>query len=329
MPGPSPPHPRRFRRQPARSTPEGRHLPVLLSEVLSALRPQLGERVVDCTVGLAGHAKALAAAVGRDGELMGFDLDADNLCRARLELEPLGTPFHLHHGNFAAVAVKLAEHGWQGTDILLADLGMSSMQVDDAERGFSYVRAGPLDMRMDRTRGATAADLLATLPMEELQAAFEEFGDEPAARAIAAAIVRQRALEPIQSTVQLASLIGEAVGQPTQASQGRRLRTGKNQWQTHPAARVFQALRILVNREMANLEHLLRTLPALLRPGGRAAILSFHSGEDRRVKQAFKDGFARGVYQAISTEPIRASFQEKQGNPRSRSAKLRWAVRPG
>ena len=168
---------------------------------------------------------------------------------------------------------------------LLADLGMSSMQVDDAERGFSYVRDGSLDMRMDRSRGRSAAQVLATISKEELADALKNWGNEPAAKHIAAAIIDARVQTPITTTKQLAAIIQAAVQQETW-----QLHPSPGKWNLHPAARTFQALRILVNRELANLEHLLRLLPACLKPSGRAAIISFHSGEDRLVKAAFRTG---------------------------------------
>jgi len=303
-----------------RSTPAGQHVAVLLNEVLARLDPKAGEVVVDATVGWGGHAVELLKRVGPAGRLLGLDLDPDNLLRARQQLEPLGLPFDLHRGNFAGLDRVLAGHGLAGVDALVADLGMSSMQVDDPERGFSYRRDGPLDMRMDPTRGQTAAELLATIPEEDLRRALTELGDEPAARTIAAVIVKARRTRPPQRTGELVELILDATGQGNW-----RLHPSKRKWTTHPAARTFQVLRILVNRELANLEHLLRILPACLNPGGRTAIISFHSGEDRLVKNAFRAGLHAGVYEAISPEPIRAAFYERQSNPRSRSAKLRWA----
>lgn len=323
-----PSHPRRPLRRPRRSTPPGGHLPVLLNEVLDVLKPQPGEAAVDCTLGAAGHARALLERLGPAGLLLGFDLDPANVAQAEARLSETGFPHRAFHGNFAGVAAKVAEAGRDGVDLLLADLGMSSMQVDDPARGFSYVREGPLDMRMDPTRGPTAAALLQSLSEADLAQALAELGDEPAAVAIAQAVVRARgAGRRLATTCDLSALISEAVGAPTSREQRWRPKKGKSQWETHPAARTFQALRILVNRELANLQHLLRTLPTLLRPGGRAAIISFHSGEDRLVKAAFKEGLARGLYSAASPEPLRASFAEKQANPRARSAKLRWAVR--
>lgn len=307
-----------------RSTPHGEHRPVLLAEVLDVLCPQPGHVVVDCTVGWAGHSAELLRRVGPRGRLIGCDFDPDNLPRARERLDAIGYPYTLHHGNFAGLPAYLAADGVTSVDGLVADLGMSSMQVDDAERGFSYVRDGPLDMRMDRSRGRTAAQLLTTISEADLRTALEELGDEPNAAVIARAIVAARQRRLIERTSDLARLIQEAVGQ---AEQPWRLHPTPGKWNLHPAARTFQALRILVNRELANLEQLLRVLPDLLRPGGRAALISFHSGEDRLIKAAFRNGLTTGVYSAVAAEPIRASFEERTTNPRSRSAKLRWAER--
>ncbi len=308
-----------------RSTPHGEHRPVLLDEVVAALDPRPGQVVVDCTVGWAGHAAELLRRVGPSGRLIGLDFDADNLPRARARLEPLGGPFALHHGNFAGLPTVLASEGVSAVDAVLADLGMSSMQVDDAERGFSYVRDGPLDMRMDRSRGRTAAQLLAAISEDELRQALHDLGDEPEAARVARAIVRARQSAPVGRTADLARIIREAT--EGDADRPWRLHPRRGEWHLHPAARTFQALRILVNRELANLEQLLRVLPAVLKPGGRAAVISFHSGEDRLVKAAFRDGVQAGVYARASPDPIRAGFAERTANPRARSAKLRWAER--
>src|SRR3954471_4048519 len=171
-----------------RSTPAGEHRPGLLEEVLATLSPAPGEAVVDCTTGWAGHAVELLRRVGPGGRLLGFDLDPDNLPRARQRLEEIGFPFTLHHGNFAALPAVLADEGLPAVDAVLADLGMSSMQVDDPGRGFSYTRDGPLDMRMDRSRGRPAAQLLATLGEGELARALRELGDEPEAERLAALV---------------------------------------------------------------------------------------------------------------------------------------------
>ncbi|MBO0696846.1 MAG: 16S rRNA (cytosine(1402)-N(4))-methyltransferase RsmH [Zavarzinella sp.] len=314
------------RRRGRRSTPPGGHRPVMLGEVLSALDPKPGEAVVDCTLGSAGHAAELLRRVGPGGRLIAFDLDPANLPPARERLAAIAPSFSLHHGNFAGLPAVIAAEGLDACDCLLADLGMSSMQVDDPDRGFSFARDGPLDMRMDPSRGRTAAELLNTLSFDDLATAFRELGDEPEADRIAEAIVRRRATKPLERTAEFADLVLEAApvainphprkGEPTPRQQ--RIR---------PAARAFQALRILVNRELANLQELLRVLPSCLRPRGRAAIISFHSGEDRLVKAALKDGVRAGYYEQISEEPVRPAPAERFDNPRARSAKLRWARR--
>jgi 16S rRNA (cytosine1402-N4)-methyltransferase len=309
-----------------RSTPAGEHRPVLLDEVLTALAPAEGNVIVDCTTGWAGHSTELLRRVGAYGRLIGLDLDPENLPRARERLTAVGFPFSLHHSNFAALPTILAEEKVEKVDAVLADLGMSSMQVDDAERGFSYVRDGPLDMRMDRTRGRSAADLLKTISEEQLANALRDYGDEPEAERVAALLVEAARQGRLERTVDVSRLLIEA------ANEGKkewRLHPAPGKWNLHPAARTFQALRILVNRESANLEHLLRVLPTVLRPGGRAAIISFHSGEDRLVKAAFRIGIQANVYAEASAEPIRPGYAERTANPRSRSAKLRWARRLG
>ena len=308
-----------------RSTPAGEHRPVLLDEVLVALDPQPGQVIVDCTVGWAGHAVELLRRAGPGGRLVGLDFDPDNLPRARARLEALGCPFSLHHGNFAGLQQVLAAEGINSANAVLADLGMSSMQVDDPGRGFSYAREGPLDMRMDRSRGRTAAQLLAAISEEELCEALRDLGDEPEAERIARAVVRARQSGPIERTTDLVRIIREAT--EGDADRPWRLHPRPGKWNLHPAARTFQVLRILVNRELANLQQLLRVLPAVLAPGGRAAIISFHSGEDRLVKAAFRDGLQAGVYARVAPEPIRAGMEERTANPRSRSGKLRWAGR--
>ena len=306
-------------RRKLRSTPHGEHRPVLLPEVLTALEPRPGMTVVDCTVGWAGHSAELLTQIGPTGLLIGLDMDAENLPSARERLEAIGHPFHLHHANFAGLQQILASHDLARVDAVLADLGMSSMQVDDPARGFSYARDGVLDMRMDRSRGRTAAEILATISRDDLIKHLHAFGDEPDAERIATTIVESRLKTPITTTKELTSIIQDATKQ-----ESWRLHPAPGKWTLHPAARTFQALRILVNRELANLENLLRILPAILAPGGRAAIISFHSGEDRLVKAAFRTG----EYASISADPVRASWDERTQNPRSRSAKLRWAKTP-
>ena len=314
------------RRKPQRSTPSNEHLPVMLHQVMEILDPQPGEVGVDCTLGFAGHAMEMLKAVGPDGFLIACDLDGLNIPAATEKLAEISDRFHLHHGNFAGLPTVLAERDFDGCDFLLADLGMSSMQVDEAERGFSFMRDGPLDMRMDATRGRTAAELLATLDAGELAKAFAEFGDEPEALLIAEAIVEHRKTEPLTRTTQLKDLIMQAA--PVKVNPNPR-QGDPSPWQQQirPTARVFQALRILVNRELASLQELLRVLPWMLRPGGRAVLISFHSGEDRLVKAAFKEGLRAGLYSSVSEDFVRPSPGERFQNPRSRSAKVRWAIR--
>lgn len=321
--------PRKFhrkRRPPRkdRSTPAGEHVPVMLAECLRVLNPQPGQTVVDCTLGYAGHSAEILTRLGPTGLLIATDLDPVNLPRATEKLTAVGHPFVTHQGNFAGLPTVLANAGVAQVDGLLADLGMSSMQVDDPDRGFSFMRDGPLDMRMDRSRGRTAAELLNTLAENELASAFVELGDEPQAAAIAAAIVERRAEKPLERTTELRELIETAA--PVTPMLGPGFGPIRKQ-KMAPTTRVFQALRILVNRELANLTHLLRVLPTILKPGGTAAVISFHSGEDRLVKTTFRDGIRAGTYAAGSDDPVRPSEEEKLANPRSRSAKLRWVTR--
>lgn len=327
-------HPRRFaekykeldpQRYPAEAvrvrarghTPAGTHVPVMLEQVLEALAPAPGELVLDCTLGFGAHAAALARRVQPGGRVIGLDLDREELERTRARLTELGLPLSAHHANFAGALQVLAAEGVPGVDIVFADLGVSSMQLDQPERGFSRKHDGPLDMRMDRGRGRSAAQWLRVAGEAELRAALEEWGEEPDAAALAQAL-RAR---PPATTQELLRLVLEVKGLDPRAVARRAA------GDPHPAARVFQALRMAVNREAANLEELLRILPALLWPGGRAALLSFHSGEDRRVKQAFAQGVAGGAYAEACRRPAAPAPGEVAANPRARSARLRWARR--
>lgn len=293
-----------------------RHVPVLLDQVLGALSPRPGQIIVDGTVGLGGHAAALLGRVAPGGRLIGIDFDPANLALARVKLEATGGSFDLHHNNFAALPTVLAEAGIEQVDGILADLGVASPQIDDPARGFSYRRPGPLDMRMDPSRGQPASTLVNRLSEKELTTALLELGDETDATQIARLIVERRSLRPILTTEDLMAIVCEAREFTLRRAAGAKL---------HPAARTFQALRILVNRELANLDRLLAVLPACLKSGGAAAVISFHSGEDRRVKASFREGLDGEVYADISREPMLADDVEKRANPRSRSAKLRWA----
>ena len=283
------------------------------AEVLDALRLRPGQTVVDCTVGLGGHAALLLDRVGPGGRLIGTDFDPANLDRARSKL---AGPVELHQSNFAALPAVLAGAGVGRADAILADLGVASPQIDDPSRGFSYRHDGPLDMRMDPNRRESAAALLARIGEAELRDALLDLGDETDAAAIAKLIVQARADRPIRTTGELTALVCHARDFTLQRAAGAKL---------HPAARTFQALRMMVNREAENLDRLLAVAPALLAAGGRVVVISFHSGEDRRVKRSFRDLTRSGVYADSSPDAMVATEAERTANPRSRSAKLRWA----
>tara|TARA_R110000782_G_scaffold19140_9_gene52326 strand:- start:35544 stop:36455 length:912 start_codon:yes stop_codon:yes gene_type:complete len=293
---------------------------VLLDEIIGVLDPRPGQVIVDCTVGLGGHAAAILERIGPHGRLIGMDLDPSNLAAAKENLGRVGSGarFDLFHMNFASlpVVLSLAEvEGWR-VDGILADVGVASTQIDDPARGFSYRKDGPLDMRMDPTKGKPASELVNSMTEQALVDALIELGDETDAPEIARIIVERRAVAPITTTFELMAIVCEARDFTIQRAGGAKL---------HPAARTFQALRIMVNRELGNLDKLLAVLPHALKPGGVAAIISFHSGEDRRVKYAFRDGFRDGIYAAENRDPIIATEEEKAFNPRAKSAKLRWA----
>ena len=306
-------------------TPAGTHVPVLMREMLAVLDPRPGQAVADCTLGYGGHASEIICRIGPGGRLLGLDIDGPELERTCRRLQPIaeqaGVTLALHRRNFAGLCDVLTAAGLDGVDILFADLGVSSMQVDDPSRGMSYKHEGPLDMRMDHRLARTGADLLAALSEEELSAALWELSDEEDHAKIARWIVAQRRVRPITTTAQLAQLALNA--------KGTSLRSRKRPWEVpgglHPAAKTFQALRILVNDELGSLRHLLRVIPLCLRGGGRAGIISFHSGEDRLVKQAFREGLHVGTYAAISEHVVRPTPREVADNPRSASAKFRWA----
>lgn len=297
------------------------HLPVLFDQVLEVIDPRPGQVIVDCTLGLGGHSAAMLERIKPNGRLIGIDLDPANIRMARGRLEKTkgksGVRFDLFHTNFAAIDSVIAEAGVVGgkVDAVLADIGVASTQIDDPARGFSYRRPGPLDMRMDTTKGEPASVLLARLSERELAEALVEYGDEEDAEAIARLVVERRAVKAIETTEELMAIVCEARDFTIERGAGAKL---------HPAARTFQALRIMVNRELANLDRLLAVLPQVLKPGGVAAIISFHSGEDRRVKHAFMKGFREGVYARESRDPLVATEEEVKYNARSRSAKLRW-----
>lgn len=304
-----------------RRTPAGMHVPVLLREVIDALAPRPGEVVADCTLGYGGHAAALARAVQPGGRVIGLDVDARELERTKRRLEALHLPVSVHNANFAGIDRVQAQEGLDGYDIIFADLGVSGMQLDDPSRGMGYKHDNaPLDMRMDLGRGRTAADLLMSISQADLSQALWELADEPDHEKIAQWIVRQRAVEPFTTTGQLKALVFAAKGMVEKLWKKRAAYED-----AHPAMRTFQALRILVNDELSAIKQLLRLAPQCLRPGGRIGIISFHSGEDRLTKNAFRDGYLQGIYEAYSGQVIRPGGREVSHNPRSSSAKFRWA----
>jgi len=284
----------------------------MLREVLTLLEPEPGDVVFDATIGAGGHAKALLERILPGGFLIGADRDEEILPLAKSALSRYAGKFRLFAANFADFKQVLAHLHFSAVSSALLDLGASSFQLDNAERGFSFMRDGPLDMRMDRTSGRTAAELVNTLSERELAKIIRDYSDERYARRLARAICRHRERTPFRTTLELARLAEEVIGRGS-----RRI---------HPATRLFQALRIAVNDELASLEKFLKQAPALLTPGGRLVIISFHSLEDRLVKEFFRRGKQEGYYEVLTPKPLRPSLKEVQENRRARSAKLR-AVR--
>jgi len=304
-------------------TPAGSHIPVLAEEVIGCLMPRPGETIVDCTVGYGGHASEFIKHIGPSGKLIALDVDSAELERTRHRLSKENVPVSFYRSNFAGIANVLKKENLPGCDIIFADLGVSSMQIDNPDRGMSYKHKGPLDMRMDDRLKQTGADLLNTLCEEELSNAFLELADEPDHQKIAHLIVTRRAERAITQTEQLVRIIFHVKNlTPKTWQQQNHARFGK----LHPAARTFQALRILVNDELGSLKELLRIAQYCLSPGGRIGIISFHSGEDRLVKQSFRDGVRNGIYQSATRSPIVPRIKEIISNPRSASAKFRYAV---
>lgn len=287
------------------------HVPVLIQPVLRLLNPQPGQVYLDCTLGRGGHTQAIAPLLFPRGCCVGLDVDPLNLEYARSRLANMPVPVHVIQANFIQARSVLDELGLDHADLLLADLGFASNQMGDPTRGFSFAADGPLDMRLDPRLPTTAADLVNNLPPEELANLIYHYGEERLSRRIARFIAEQRAKTPIQTTSALAQIVRRAYG-----PWGHRQRID-------PATRTFMALRIAVNAELEALDQLLRLLPDLLKPGGKAAIISFHSLEDRRVKQAFAAWQQEGLARRLTSKPIVADELEINLNPRSRSAKLR------
>jgi len=290
------------------------HVPVLLKEAIDFLAVKRGGTYLDATVGLGGHSYEIAKRLGAPGHLIGFDKDPAALERAHEKLKALDEPpqITLIHGSFAEVAERIAPASLDG---LMADLGVSSLQLGNAARGFSFQADGPLDMRMNPMSGDTAEQVVNHLDERELADVIYEFGEERRSRRIARAIVRSR---PISTTKQLVDVISAAA---------RPMKLGHHKYdRIHPATRTFQALRIFVNRELDDLKALLEATPRVLKPGGRLVVISFHSLEDRIVKDALRGGKDK-YFSVLTKKPQTASEEEIESNPRSRSAKMRVAER--
>lgn len=287
------------------------HETVLLEETVAAIAPHSAGLYVDATVGGGGHTERLLALSSPAGRVFGLDRDEHALAAARARLAPYGARVELVHARFGELRAVLEERGVTRVDGVVADLGVSSPQLDDASRGFSFTRGGPLDMRMDDTRGETAVELIARLDESELADILFKYGEERRSRPIARSIKRAEAEGQLQTTDDLRRAVVRVLGPRKQGS-------------SDPATRTFQALRIAVNDELGELEALLATLPDLLADGGVAALISFHSLEDRIIKHGFRDDVR---FEPLTKKPVLVSDEECARNPRSRSAKLRAARR--
>jgi 16S rRNA (cytosine1402-N4)-methyltransferase len=295
-------------------TPAGTHRPIMVAEILEALAPRPGELAVDCTLGYGGHTREILARLQPGGRLLGLDTDPLELPKTEARLRAAGfgpNTFMAVRSNFAGLPQALGAANLTGADCILADLGVSSMQLDDPVRGFSTKFDGPLDMRMNPQRGFPASVLIEKTSAAALARMLEENADEPRALDLANALAGRT----FPTTRALAGGIRAAISQVHKDEADLTVR------------RVFQALRIEVNDEFSALDMLLRYLPSCLNPGGRVAILTFHSGEDRRVKKSFEAGFRDGAYASIAQEVIRPTPEERRENPRSSPAKLRWAIK--
>jgi 16S rRNA (cytosine1402-N4)-methyltransferase len=297
------------------------HTPVLVREVLDFLRPRPEGVYLDCTVGAGGHAQAILDAAGPSSRVVGIDRDPEAVAAARQTLQRFGGRAHVVPGDYRALARLAPDLGLAGCDGILFDLGISTLQLDDPARGFSFSTEGPLDMRMDRQGGMrTARDLLHRLPEGELARLIRAYGEERWARRIARGIVAARGRGPLETTRDLADVVAAAIP--------------RRYWprRIHPATRTFQALRIAVNEELDGLAEALEVAVGLLTPGGRICVIAFHSLEDRVVKQLFRRLAVAGAVPGIrvlTRRPVTASVDEVTRNPRARSAKLRAAERVG
>jgi 16S rRNA (cytosine1402-N4)-methyltransferase len=281
------------------------HTPVLLDEVIQFLDPMPGGKFIDATLGAAGHTRAILDRTSPDGRMLVFDQDESALAAAKETLRSFGSRVQFVHSNFREVAVFAAQYGFLGCDGVLADIGISSMMVDDPSRGFSFMREGPLDMRMDRTQALTAAVVVNTYSEKEIADIIYTYGEERRSRPIARSIVRSR---PMSQTTDLVRAIERVSGGPRHG-------------QIHPATRTFQGLRIYVNDELKSLESFLDASMTVVRSGGRIVLITFHSLEDRIVKQRFRAPAVPG--RALTKKVVTATDAEVRRNPRARSAKLR------
>lgn len=300
-------------------TPAGMHRPILVQEILEILKPEPGQRGLDATLGFGGHTQELLKLILPGGHLTALDVDPLELPKTEARLRGLGFSedvLTVKLSNFAGLHKLLPANG-EGFDFVLADLGVSSMQLDNPARGFSFKADGALDLRLNPERGRPASDLIKSITQDELIEMLDTNADEPHAKIIAKAIIANR--QEIETTLQLADVI-------TDALQHLPARTIEDEIK-RSIQRSFQALRIAVNDEFGALDRLLSLLPYCLKAGGRVAILSFHSGEDRRVKKSFLEGHQSGLYAEIADEPIRSSGEERRSNPRSSCVKLRWAIK--
>ncbi len=294
------------------SQPFSEHQPVLAETLAGSVKIPEGGILVDATIGYGGHSRILGKSLGSKGTILGLDVDPACLERARTVLADLPCRVILKRENFANLAAVMAQTGIGKADLVVADLGWCSGQLEDPKRGFSFQHNLPLDMRLDDRLTVTAADWVNQAGENELANAIFEFGEERASRKIARAIVEYRRGQNITTTVQLANLVCRLIG-----------RSGK----IHPATRTFQALRIVVNDELGCLDRLLEAAPEVLKPGGQIAIISFHSLEDRRVKRDFRKKRLEGIYEILTDKPMVPQEVEIRNNPRARSAKMRIAAR--
>lgn len=298
-------------------TPAGMHIPICVREVLVALSLKPGMVGLDATLGFGGHAREILRGIAPGGKLYATDVDPVELPKTEARMRAEGFDENclvIRRMNFAGLPKMVADAG-RPFDFVLADLGVSSMQIDNPDRGFTFKKDGPLDCRMNPTRGQPVSEYIKTLSMEELQVLLVENADEPHSLALAEAIYHQRG--SLETTSQLSRVIEQALSGSFDRDGGQQIKKSTQ--------RVFQALRIAVNDELSTLTQFLARLPQSLSSGGRVAILSFHSGEDRRVKKAFLQGHRNGDYSRISPDPVRPSPEERRSNPRSSCAKLRWA----